>query len=861
MTEPTVPQGLTSAAAARRLTEEGPNMPRTSQRRTLWTIVIEVASEPMFLLLLAAGVVYLLIGDKLEAMVLTGFVLAIMGMTIFQERRTDNALAALRELSSPRALVIRDGRQKRIAGHAVVRGDLLLLEEGDRVPADGELLGAHDLAIDESMLTGESVPVARLAGDAVHAGTLVVQGQGMLRVSATGSRTEMGRIGESLAEIALEASPLRKEMARLTRRIALVGSLMALALAVAYGWLRGGVADSVLAGIALAMSLLPQEFAVIMIIFFAFAARRLARFDVLTRRLGAIETLGETSVLCVDKTGTITQNRMEVVALQPARHADDTVSSAGTAFGAGTDAAAVSDAAVSDAAVTDATDSGTLSAAQRDLLRHALLASESEPHDAMEKAIHRRAADTGLARAVPPGWTLAREYELSPQLPAMTHAWHDGEHPAATVAIKGAPEAVAELCAMTAADTAQVAREAERLAERGLRVLGVAHAEHDITLPWPDSPQGFHFHWLGLLALADPLRPEVPAAIAQCRRAGIRVVMITGDHPRTALAIAREAGLPSAGAVTGAQLAQMDTTTLERAVKEIDVFARVKPEQKLALVEVLKKQGEVVAMTGDGVNDAPALKAAHIGVAMGQRGTDVAREAGALVLLRDDFDSIVQAIRMGRRTFANMRQAMVYTLAVHIPIAGLAVLPLLFGLPLLLVPVHIAFLELVIDPACSIVFEAEEGGEALMQQAPRSAAEPLLARADALRSVAYGVLTTAAAFGAYAGQLALGKDAGAAATSAFVLLVIGNALLILPNRHRQPGWRGTFTKLPLVSWWVMGGTVAALWLVTNVAPVARAFRFTPLPALDWFVSAGAAAALLPVYLLARRISRPPPVAQ
>ncbi len=825
MTDNATPQGLSSAAAARRLADEGPNVPRASQRRTLWTIVIEVASEPMFLLLLAAGAVYLLIGDHTEAMVLTGFVLAIMGMTIFQERRTDNALAALRDLSSPRALVIRDGRQQRIAGHEVVREDLLLLEEGDRVPADGELLDAHDLAIDESMLTGESLPITRQPGDTVHAGTLVTQGQGMVRVSAIGSSTAMGRIGESLAEIALEASPLRKEMALLTRRIAIVGTLMALALSLTYWALRGGVADSALAGIALAMSLLPQEFAVIMIIFFAFAARRLARIDVLTRRLEAIETLGETSVLCVDKTGTLTQNRMEVVALQAA---GDTQPAAA--------------------------DTGALSVTQQTLLQHAVLASEIEPHDAMEKAIHRRAEDAGLMPVVQPGWALVREYELSPKLPAMTHAWlHEAAGGPAVVAIKGAPEAVAALCALDPEEASRVAREAEHLAARGLRVLGVARTVHDTAIPWPDTPHGFRFDWLGLLALADPLRPEVPAAIAQCRRAGIRVVMITGDHPRTALAIAREAGLPASAAITGAELTQMDATTLAQAVRETDVFARVRPEQKLALVEALKQQREVVAMTGDGVNDAPALKAAHIGVAMGQRGTDVAREAGALVLLKDDFDSIVQAIRMGRRTFANMRQAMVYTLAVHLPIAGLAVLPLLFGLPLLLAPVHIAFLELVIDPACSIVFEAEDGGESLMQQPPRSAAEPLLSRADVVHSLAYGLLTTAAAFGAYAGLLALGRAADAAATAAFVLLVVANALLILPNRHARAGWRWLFAGLPPVSLWIISGTVAALWLVTSIEPVARAFRFAPLPAVEWVAAALAGLALLPLYLLLRQL--------
>jgi Ca2+-transporting ATPase len=801
-------------------------MPRASQRRPLRAIVFEVASEPMFLLLLAAGAVYLLVGDRFEALVLTGFVLAIMAITIFQERRTDNALAALRELSSPRALVMRDGSQVRIAGHEVVRGDLLLVGEGDRVPADGELLDAHDLAIDESMLTGESIPVARAAGDAVHAGTLIVQGQGMVRVSAIGSRTEMGRIGESLAGIALESSPLRREMAGLTRRIAIAGVLMALALAAGYWWLRGDAADAVLAGIALAMSLLPQEFAVIMIIFFAFAARRLGRLNVLTRRLDAIETLGETSVLCVDKTGTLTQNRMDVVALLAGIRAD----------------------------LDDANANGVLSPLQAGLLRYAVLASEREPHDAMEKAILRRAAAGGASQAVPPGWTLVQEYELSPQLPAMTHAWdtHEAGTPA-TVAIKGAPEAVAGLCLLSADEAAQVARASAQLAERGLRVLGIAKATHDRALPWPDSPQDFRFHWLGLLALADPLRPEVPAAIAQCRRAGIRVVMITGDHPRTALAIAREAGLPASGVVTGAELAQMDAAAFQRAVREVDVFARVKPEQKLALVNALKQQGDVVAMTGDGVNDAPALKAAHIGVAMGQRGTDVAREAAALVLLKDDFASIVQAIRMGRSTFANMRQAMVYTVAVHIPIAGLAVLPLLFGLPLMLAPVHIAFLELVIDPACSIVFEAEDAGDTLMQQPPRTATEPLLSRFDALRSVVYGLLTTIGAFGAYVTLMTAGHDTRSAATSAFVLLVVANALLILPNRHARPGWRWVWSKLPPVSLWIIIGTLTALWIITHVEPVARAFRFAPLPPILWIASALAGAAMLPLYLLARRL--------
>jgi Ca2+-transporting ATPase len=648
----------------------------------------------------------------------------------------------------------------------------------------------------------------------------VTQGQGTVEVSATGSHTEMGRIGKSLDKIDLPSSPLRDEMTRLTQRIAAVGAVLALVLVAVYWVARDNLPEAILAGIALAMSLLPQEFPVIMIIFFAFAARRLGKLDVLTRRLDAIETLGETSVLCVDKTGTLTKNQMQVVALHAASASDLAQSEVGT----------------------------TLSMMQQTLLQHALLASEITPHDAMEKAIHQLVnLPANISLCTPADWTLAHEYELSAQLPAMTHVWHTGER--YLVAIKGAPELVAAMCHLPEEQRARVAEDVAQFAERGLRVLGVARASHLNDQAWPVSPHDFDFEWLGLIAFADPLREEVPAAIAQCQGAGIRIVMITGDHPRTALAIAHAAGIPTARVLLGSDLEDMDIATLTTAARDVNVFARVKPHQKLALVEALKQAGEIVAMTGDGVNDAPALKAAHIGVAMGQRGTDVAREASALVLLRDDFDSIVQAIRTGRRTFANMRQAMIYTLAVHIPIVGLSLLPVVFGMPLLLTPLHIAFIELVIDPACSIVFEAENGDEALMQQAPRRTTEPLLSLPDAMQAIGFGTLTTVVCFAAYYLLLEADQPVRAAAALVFVLLVVTNTALILPSRSSNHHWRALWQGLPGVSLAVICATLAGLWLVTQVTAIAVAFRFTPLPVAHWLLGLLAGLLMLPLFQL------------
>jgi Ca2+-transporting ATPase len=800
-------KGLKSSEAQARLAEEGPNELGVNQRRTLFVMIAEVVREPMFVLLLGAGAIYAVMGDLHEAAILMGFVLLIMGVTVLQERRTENALEALRDLSSPRALVIRDGEPIRIPGREVVREDIIILAEGDRVPADGKVLQAHELAVDESMLTGESEAVAKFAeADGMFAGTLVVRGQGLMQASATGGRTRLGLIGKSLQDIQIEASPLRDEVGLLTRRLAVIGVCLCVVLTLIYWAIRGGWLDGILAGITLAMGILPQEFPVIMIVFLALGARRIAAQRVLTRRLNAIETLGETTVLCVDKTGTLTENRMTLASLVVA--------------GETLDVSQIS--------------SAELPEAYHELLEFAVLASEIEPHDPMEQAFHKF-AHRYLANTehLHPDWSLAREYELSPGLLAMSHLWKGTPGERDVVAAKGAAEAIADLCHMSVEAQRTLMLQVDSLADRGQRVLGVAKAHHKADTGWPAIQHDFDFEFLGLLGLADPLRAEVPEAIAECRRAGIRVVMITGDHPRTALAIARAAGLDTARVLTGAELENVAQDDSASGISNANVFARVTPQQKLAIVDALKSHGEVVAMTGDGVNDAPALKSAHIGIAMGKRGTDVAREAASLVLLEDDFSAIVAAVRLGRRIFANLRQALVYTLAVHVPIIGLSVLPLLSGLPLVLMPIHIAFLELIIDPACSIVFEAEQGSAALMNVPPRSVHERLVSSRQILLSMLQGVLSTAVVIGFYWYLVKSGTPVEQARALAFVTLVAANAALILPCRSAGAGLKEMFVGFSLVGGVVLLCTFASLAAITLIPMLAGAFGFQPPSLLMW----------------------------
>ncbi|OYX38044.1 MULTISPECIES: cation-translocating P-type ATPase [unclassified Sphingomonas] len=722
MIDPSHLTGLTATDAATRFDADGPNeLPRAGQR-SIWRIVLEVLREPMLALLLVGGIAYLLLGDLTEALILLGFATFSVGVTVIQETRTEHVLEALRDLSSPRALVIRDGIRVRVAGREVVRDDLLVLEQGDRIAADAVLVDVNDLQTDESLLTGESLPVGKIVTDTgdgthrpggdgqpfVYAGTLVARGSAIARVMATGPRSEIGRIGQSLATLDTEAPRLRRETTRIVTWCAIGGGAIALLVVLLYGLLRGGWIEAVLAGIAIGMSMLPEEFPVVLTVFLAMGAWRIGKVGVLTRRAAAIETLGSATVLCTDKTGTLTENRMSLAELWLPT---------GETLKIGPDGA-----------VPDFFHS---------LIETAARASAPQPTDPMDIAL-LDARDAIPAIALPSDGPV-HGYALRPELLAMSNIWDDGGSLTATA--KGAPEAIAGMCHLSSESRASMTVAVEAMAVRGIRVLAVATAQPP-SRDWAETQQGYDFTLVGLVGLADPIRASAPDAVAQCLSAGIRVVMITGDYAATARSIATQAGIADGDVLTGTDLALLDDAELAERLKTVTVFARTMPEQKLRIVQALKADGEIVAMTGDGVNDAPSLKAAHIGIAMGKRGTDVAREAAAMVLLDDDFGSIVQSVRLGRRIYDNIRKAMAFIFAVHVPIAGLALLPLLFGLPILFGPIHIALLEMVIDPVCALVFEAERDEDNIMTRAPRNPAEPLFS----LHMIAWSVFQGAVAF-------------------------------------------------------------------------------------------------------------------
>lgn len=815
------PKGLTQQEVDQKLANEGYNELPSSKPKSIIQIGLGVVKEPMFLLLVACGTLYLVLGDIQEGLMLLSFVFVVMGIEFFQEKKTEKALDALKDLASPRALVIRDGETIRIAGRDVVTDDIVVLQEGDRVPADAVVLSCVNLSADESLLTGEPVPVSKRewkeddttftpGGDElpiVYSGSMIVQGNGIVKVVATALNTEIGKIGKALQSVKEEPTQLKREMGTLVKRLAIIGVALCVLVIAIYTLTRGDLLNGFLAGITLAMAMLPEEFPVVLTIFLALGAWRMSKKNVLTRNPAAVETLGSATVLCTDKTGTLTQNKMTVTRLYNGNDFTDVVSG------------------------------DTFTDPFHEIIEYGILSSQTNPFDPMEKAIIN-IGDKFLQNSehIHADWIMEKEYSLSKELLAMSRVFSNTGTKEQVIATKGAPEAIFDLCHLDKKSIEKYEKAVSEMASTGLRVLGVARAKI-IQGALPSIQHDFDFDFLGLIGLSDPIRENVPAAVAECYKAGIRVIMITGDYPVTATNIGKDIGIKNPELfITGSELEQMTEDELCKRIQNVNIFARVIPEQKLKIVNALKKNNEIVAMTGDGVNDAPALKAANIGIAMGEKGTDVAREASSLVLMDDNFSSIVGAVRMGRKIFDNLQKALAYIFAIHVPIAGLSLIPVFFAdLPLILWPVHIVFLELIIDPACSIIFEAEKEEKNVMSRPPKDINEPFFGAKKILLSCSQGIGILFITLLVYFVGLKMGYTENAVRTLTFVTLIISNIAVILSNRS----WTSNIFTILITPnkavKWVVGGAIFFLLLILNIPFLLNLFQFERISWLELLV--------------------------
>ena len=736
-----ITSGLSSIEAQALLVKYGENSIDKAREKSLYSTVLELLKEPMLLLLIAAGAISLALAELVDGILLLFTIFIILGITIYQTQKTEKALKALSELTMPLAIVIRDGLEIRIPSKNIVPGDVVILREGDRISADAKLTVATSFHVDESLLTGESLPISKNIGDVVFTGSLVVRGHGKAEVFATGPNTQLGKIGKSLTEIREEKTNLQKSVERIVRVVGIAALITVFAVFGIYGTTRGNWLEAGLAGISVAMALIPEEFPVILTIFMALGAWRMAKVKVVARRPAAIEALGGISVLCVDKTGTLTENRMKISEI----HTDSIIWK----------------------------ENDSISGLLTEVIEIASMATPVSAFDPMDIAFQN------LAKILPSrnfsSLKSKSEKPLSKDNLFYTHVWQDSNTSAEIHAIKGAPEQIAILCNFDTKRKINFLEKVSLEASRGFRTLAIAK-----------SNDGINFEYLGLALLSDPIRIGVPAAVSECSKAGIRTIMITGDHPSTAITIAKNIGLESQNCLTGSEIDELSDFELSEKISSCSVFARVTPHHKLRLVRLLQENGETVAMTGDGINDAPALKAANVGIAMGQRGTDVAREAASLIITDDNFTSIVEGIRRGRAIFSNIQKALIYVIAVHIPIFGMALIPVLNSeWPLVLLPALIAFQEVIIDPASSIVFEAEEPDKKSMERLPRGKSKSLVGSREVIIGVLQGFSVLLVTFLVYWISLLNYNSEELSRSLTYASLLLSNLFLVLSNRSQR----------------------------------------------------------------------------
>lgn len=798
--------GLTTDEVQKLTEIHGKNELRSQRPKKFYGYLMDLFKDPMVYLLFICGVIYYFIGDHSEAIMLLAFLFLIIGITVFQEKKTGNAIEALKAISNPRVLTLRNGQKKRIPGLEIVPGDIIFLNEGDYIPADSFLINSINVEVNESILTGESLPIKKISSNELFSGTTIVNGHATAIVHAIGQKTYLGKIGQIIDPDGSLLSRLETEANSLVKKLSIFAIILCVLVIIIYSlsnhnWIKGS-----LIGISLAMAILPNELPAVLTIYFAMSAWRLSKYMVLTRKISSIENLGSINVLCVDKTGTLTMNQMAIEKIYSNGQTID----------------------LSKENIAE------LPETFHEVLEYGILASRKDPFDPMEIAF----SSTGNkylkgTEHLHHDWVLEKEYALTTQLLSVTHAWKTEKSNGFVIGVKGSPEAIIDLCHMDEFEKKEIFKMAELMASEGLRILGVAKS-YTSEKNLPPIQHDFDFQFLGLVGIADPIRPGVKDSIEECKNAGIRVIMITGDHPVTATSIARKIGLlDPENVVTGAHLNEISDSELSELIKNVSVFSRIMPEQKLRLVNVLINNKNIVAMTGDGVNDAPALRNAHIGIAMGEKGTDVAREAADIVLLKDDFSSIVESIKCGRKVYLNIKNALIYLFSIHIPIAGMSVLPVLFNLPLVLLPAHIAFLHLIIEPASSIAFEGDQPALDVMKQPPRSSEEHLFNRDLWMISFLKGTILFLALATVYLISLWRHQDETDARTLVITTLILSNALLIYLNRAPGvPVLKILKNRSNKIVTWISVSSIILLSIALYVQPVRNILSFSFMHPID-----------------------------
>lgn len=795
-----IEQGLTAMQVEESRRKHGSNIAEQEKHSVLAGILLGIIKEPMFVILLVTCVIYFVLGQLQDGFVMLAALLLVSGISLFQDFRSTSAVRALNKLAAPNAKVIRDRRQVSIPAEEIVAGDIVLLEEGIIIQADGELIASNDLTVNQSILTGESFAIAKSSTDdnTVYKGTLVTSGGGRMKVTAVGRQTRFGQIGQSLSEVAVQQTPLQQQIHDFVRKMVIVG-LVAFAIVVGINvYLSDSFNQAFLQGLTLAMSILPEEIPVAFSTFQALGAFRLLKKQVIVKQPQYVETLGAATVICVDKTGTLTQNKMEIVHL------------------------------------FDAAENRSIPVTESlsmplQLVEYAMWSSEATPFDPMEKAIHalyQRTADTDLRSL----FQQVHEYPLGGIPPMMTHVFRNAAG-RTVIAAKGAPEAILRNSNLPEDKRAQYLSQSQHYARQGYRVLAVGKADGAYK-EWPASQEDFVFSFLGLVVFEDPIKAGIPATLQSFRQAGIAVKMITGDYAETALAIAAQAGLDTNGSVlTGHEVMELTEGELQQYAKETTVFVRMFPEAKLKVVNALKTAGEIVAMTGDGVNDAPALKAAHIGVAMGQRGSEVAKSAASLVLANDDLTSMTEAVALGRKIYDNLQKAIRYIISIHIPIILIVMLPLLllWKFTGIFSPLHVIFLELIMGPTCSIIYENEPVEEGTMNRPPRKLSFTFLSFRQLLVSILQGLAITAGCLGIGYYYMQTGEEDVTVRTVIFITLLFSNIFLTQLNRSfvysvvKTISYRNALVPL------ITGLTLAFIAALLYLPAVRQLFKLHSLP--------------------------------